>query len=550
MLKLLIIEDERWEREGLVDFLDWGSLGIEIAGCACDGKEGIEMAASIRPDIIITDIKMPGMDGITMSKKIKEFLPEVKMIILTGYDDFRFAREAITFNANGYLLKPVEEEEMLELIKKITRSCEAEKHRLTYETDLLKQISDQKNIVKDKILLDLYEGKLMDKDHLKVLNILNPATGVKAYAAVGVRLIPEYEAESDCNEKLTLKRNLNKEEIEQSLDKDSYVLKLNDDMEDECFIYLSLINGQYDLDEAVGKIKEYFGKSPDLNAVIGIGESVESLYNIRTSCLQARTAMEFGVFWDSPGVFYINEVEKLQRDFVGSSGEFLMRGNYYSKQIIFSIRSANVERIHELMREMFSFISTNKGATRDFICNYIYGLINEAALLLFGMNEDIENIYENISDLGKQVLMLKSFSHMQRFMLRFYERIIVYLLDKRNNKDEHIVKKVIQLVEKKYMMDINLKTIAAEVFLSPNYLGSVFKKGMGKAFNDYLTEYRMEKAKDLLKSPKNKVSWVAQAVGMSNTSYFCVVFKSTYGMAPGEYQEMLTLTSTDEHSSN
>jgi YesN/AraC family two-component response regulator len=274
MLKMLIVEDERAAREGLVDFWDWNSLDIEIVGAACDGIEGLELAQSLRPDIIITDIKMPVLHGLDMSKQIKEFLPNVKIIILSGYDDFKFAKEAIGFGANEYILKPVEEEGMLLAINKVIMECKREKDRTEWENKIKYRLEETFGAAKAKLLVDFKEG--------------------------------------------------------------------------------NLINNQ-----------------------------------------------------------------------------------------------------------------------------------------------------------------------------------------KKNSKEENIANKVIKLIEEKYMEEICLKTIAAEVYLSPNYLGNIFKKAVGKTFNEYLCEYRMQKAKELLSKSNKKVCAVAQEVGIPNISYFCILFKNAYGIAPGEFQNMI-----------
>lgn len=267
MYKMLIVEDERWEREGLVDFLDWKSYGIEICGTACDGKEGLEMAINLKPHIIITDIKMTIMGGLEMSKEIRAIMPEVNIIILTGYDNFKYAKEAINFRAFSYLLKPIDEEECIEVIKRVVDKCDRE-------------VTEAREITK-----------------LKALKL-------------------------------------------------------------------------------------------DNSQIVG---------------------------------------------------------------------------------NMFKV--------------------------------DLDEI--------------------------------------RSNKDKYLIDKVVQLIEEKYMMNISLKTISNDVFMSPNYLGFIFKKSLGKHFNDYLLEYRMEKAKFFLRSTKNKIAKVAQDVGIPNASYFCAVFKKKYGISPGEYQELL-----------
>ncbi|MBO7748423.1 response regulator, partial [Paenibacillus sp. MWE-103] len=124
MYKLLIVEDERWEREGLVEFADWAAMGIGAIVTACDGIEGLEKAIELEPDIVITDIQMPGRNGIEMARLIKERQPDASIVVLTGFDDFQFARDALRFRAVDYLLKPIEEEELLATMARVIRHCE------------------------------------------------------------------------------------------------------------------------------------------------------------------------------------------------------------------------------------------------------------------------------------------------------------------------------------------------------------------------------------------------------------------------------------------
>ncbi|WP_377720092.1 response regulator [Paenibacillus xanthanilyticus] len=123
MLRMLIVEDERWEREGLAAFWNWGEFGIGEVDTAVDGIDGLEKALSRPPDLVMTDIRMPGMDGLEMAKQLRERLPDVRIIVLTGYDDFGFARQAIRFGASDYVLKPIEEDELRKTVEKVAAEC-------------------------------------------------------------------------------------------------------------------------------------------------------------------------------------------------------------------------------------------------------------------------------------------------------------------------------------------------------------------------------------------------------------------------------------------
>lgn len=538
MFKLLIVEDERWEREGLLNFLDWEELGIEIAGTACDGIDGIEQALRIVPDIIITDIKMPGIDGINMARKIKEIHPDTKIVIITGYDDFKLAKDAIAINTSAYVLKPVEEDEMLDVMKRVVLLCEKEKKKLEDDCKTENLLRESQHTVKIKFLQDLFEGRLKSDNLLRQLTDLGIV--IKDGRSV-VMVIKPYMKDILNIPSGEFEYNAIMEDISKHINEhygESCMTVLSGNLEAETLVSLS-ISADNDnlLNMVIDHLKKIIFEKYGVELDIGIGKNIERICDLHISCQQARQAMVHGRLWDLRGSTYYNDVEKLQQDFNNDIGVLLTKVSYYSKQLIHAVRSADEIRVFNLLDELFESLEQKKGAGKDFICNHLCGIISETSLVLYNMRNLIEANIEGESDACKPLLELDSLSSIQEYIFDFFERSLRYISDKRNSKEDYIAQKVIQLIEQKYMTDLCLKTISAEVVLSPNYVGSLFKRFTGKAFNDYLNEYRMEIAKELLKSSKNKVSYVAQKVGVSNTSYFCVVFKNTYGITPGEYQD-------------
>jgi two-component system, response regulator YesN len=542
MYKLLIIEDERWEREGLLDFLDWNGLGIEIAGTASNGIEGIEMAQNICPEIIITDIKMPMMDGMEMSKKIKEFLPNTKIIILTGYDDFKYAKESISFNASAYILKPVEEEEMQEVIQKVIEECNYEKRRWDEEISLRMKLTENTLLIKKQKIIEYFEGKLSSGCLFEELGTFKFDCGRNNYVVAAIKpsiMMVTDEISVDSGKLGNLPecyRDIFNERKDLVIQQN--IIILNSENENETLICMTSDRGQENiLGSYIRQIAEIYRDNCKIDTVVGIGKNATGFDELTGSYLQAKQALAFGEFWNGCGVTCFSEVEDIQKAFAENVGGFLIRGNYFSKQLVHALRSSDEERVFELLEEFFEFITLCKGGGNDFISNYLYGIMNESLLVIFNMNKNID--YTEELDFGKHLPGLRSWQAIKEYILDFFQKVLLYLNDKKINKNEQIIKMVIQLVHGKYMNDINLKTVAGEVFLSPNYLGRIFKENTGKAFNDYLCEVRMEKAKELLNNSKNKVYWIAQVVGIDNVSYFCAIFKNTYGIAPGEYQERM-----------
>lgn len=541
MLKMLIVEDEKWEREGLLGFLDWKSFGLDVVETACDGIEGLDKAEKIHPDIIITDIKMPVMDGISMSKKIKASLPQVKIIILTGYDDFQLAKEAISFKADAYILKPLEEEEIIPVLQNIVDECRKEKEKSAKEDRIRKQLDESLRIAKAMFFNDLINGNV----DIERLNQQLSELGINAsshgeYVIAIIKIVkapgegrgtesPEDAAAPGIDEIVSLVANIMQERL---------VFSLQFVKEDQiifCFSSPPDDNGL--LGSKMGEVYRTIHNAPGVAFVMGIGEPA-AINDISHSYAQAEQAANFGIFWSSFEMIYFHQVASQRSEFAGKMSEFLIKSDYFSKQLTHSVRTSNKEKLFELLREMFEYIRENPGADRDFIVSYLQSIINETAIFLYNLNKGFEHSSANTCrDQGIHLAGLLSLRSMEHTLTLFFEDALQKINEKKNDRDELIVNKVIEMIEQRYMSDLGLQIIAREVFLSPNYLGNIFKKYTGKTFNDYLCECRMKKAKELLKSPENKVNLVASEVGIPNTSYFCTIFKNTYGMAPGEYQK-------------
>lgn len=538
MLKLLIVEDEKWEREGLMEFLDWGSLGLELSGSACDGFEGVDKARILHPDIIITDIKMPGMDGLKMSQIIREFIPEVKIVILTGYDDFKLAQEAINISANAYILKPVEEEELLDVLKRVMDECYSDAKKKE-EQKMLKVLLDESFIKsRRELLLTLIKDEDSKDAVKKALDMrILPSAGNYSVIAFGPgktgeispagepavkgSLAVELEGADTALRSDLIKAGINFATAVCDDDKAMFIVTTPKDMSPN-----GLIN-------AAGIISDYYGKR-GVGTLAGVGSPVEDMGELYRTGRQARESLDFASFWQETGIVDYAALVSLQQENAAKTGDFLAKGNAFTKRLMNALRAADIEMIDSLLDDMFKLVEESKWLDRNMITNFLYGLLNETSLIFGGAN--LKEQEEGAA--GALLFGLKDYRSLKDYVYQFFEKSADTIRDKKNNKDEYIVKKVEQIVTERYRDDISIKTIAAEIYISPNYLGSIFRKCTGVQLNDYISRFRMEKAKELLQSPKNKVSKVAREVGMPNVSYFCQVFKEMYGIAPGEYQEI------------
>ncbi len=586
MLKLLIVEDEKWEREGLVDFLDWKSFDIAIAGIARDGIDGYEQALNIRPDIVLTDIKMPGMDGIEMSKKLKGIFPNIKIIILTGYDDFKYAKEAIDFNANAYVLKPFEEHELIPVVRKVADLCRKENEKARWEKKVISQLNKSRKTAKINMLLDWISGKISYEDIRNKLEECGVCVSLKETYIIAIikvyddgssnfstnddrnkllindvgggkllisddgnsKLITKDEGSSnfstnDSRDKLTIndvdsgklltngsKKSLtNSQEIteliKQYIEQPLFIIE--NSKENEIIIFWQ--TDDY-IKEMLNNFASHFCHTFEAGIIFGIGKGC-NLLDISISYNQAKNSIAHQIFWDDYSARFYDDIHRMQESIMERANEFIITGDYFSKQFIHAVSAANEKRVFELLDEFFEFTYSISGSNKDFIINFIKSIINDVYVYIYTIHNDFTKKF-----LYEKMWKASTIIDLKQKMKTFLENALS-VQKNRLGYDEQIVKNVINIIEQRYMTPLSLKVIANEVYISPNYLGNIFKNYTGKPFNDFLCEYRMEKAKKLLKIPSIKVNTVADKVGFQNPSYFCTVFKSTFGVAPGEYQK-------------
>lgn len=529
MFKMLIVEDERWEREGLVEFLDWPALGIGTIDTACDGIEGLEKAIEREPDIIITDIQMPGMNGIEMAKQIRERLPDTHIVVLTGYDDFQFVRDALRFSAVDYLLKPVEEEEIKRTMQKVVQHCE-DTRRTRLEEERRQQGDEAgRRVALQQAFGELIAGRTGGEQELRQALAGSAADfSPDGYAVWTVRT-PEGEGYLPGIDML-------EDWAEDALGRPVIACAAGEPHGCEYALILRMEEKDKQRELAEQLLKQLTAMTEESGWRIGQGTAAKLLVQAESSYRQASQSLKYAVWAGQHGVCEAEEEEAAKQRFALYIDEFTRQQKEISKQIRSSLGSGRSEEASAELNRLFELADAYPGAGRAYIGSLLAGLIDSLRTLaspggagaLAGSAQELEGL-----------LACDSQIQMKQHMLAVIGRMSAQLNEKRDNKDDYIVNRVLQLVEERYgLTDMNLPYLAAEVFVSPNHLGMLFKKKMGKTPLVYIQEYRLARAEELLRTTKQRVSVIAEQVGIPNTSYFGTLFKQAYGMTPGDYQEM------------
>lgn len=524
MYQLLIVEDEKWEREGLRDFIDWSSLGIEVAGCACNGAEGMKMAELYRPEIILTDIMMPKMDGIMMSRNIRAFLPDTRIIIFSGYDDFQYAKQSFDFHAFAYILKPIEKKSLEEVIFRVLKVLDQEKSKSRERDALENRWMDYISANRDHLLLDLLECRT----GLEYIHELLPISGLRVQGKKVIAILSLYHDPEKTESFESVSNGCTQEVMNafgMMLNERGIVFSFSKPFK-EAVLCMDAPATQSELETELLQLKENLKKELEIEAIIGVGEAAEDFAGAPLSYTQAKEASSFRFLAEYGELLFYSKVKKTDRKDWEKATPLILKTDGIMKKIIYSIQKGDMEESALLVDDFLSALRENPSISKMLLSSFFTEAVSRSNTV------PPDNTCKNIREAD-------SLSQTKQYLMSFLKRIETYATDKRSYNEDEVAKKVIEIIEGRYADELDLKLISGEIHLTPYYIGSIFKKNTGKQFSQYLNDYRIDKAKEMLQTRKIKVSHLAEAVGFRNSSYFCALFKNRFGISPGDYKDIL-----------
>lgn len=535
MYRLLIVEDEKWEREGLVDFLDWSELGIQIAGTAANGVQGLKLAKEYQPDIILTDIRMPIMDGMEFTRVVRQFLPDCRIVIITGYDDFEYAKEAIQLSVYEYLLKPVQKDQLLDVLNKTVKGLSDEINQVEYVRVLKDQIAESMYEDRERFLLNVIEGNLNHQKDLAAADYFNVTYHEQVIVAVIIRFDAVSFSRGRQHGEIQIPLRDLFRMIRKTVGEDGITAQ-NPDRTNEMIICMPTGgDGRNHIYDVIRRIRQGYYGTDIPEAVIGVGSVSKTLQGFAVSFLQAKVALDHIFFMKDTVILFYEDIPHRENIQEPEAFDFFACAAGYSKKVVNGVASLDSQEVTSLSDELFEFID-HRSIGKDLLCNFFAGLISELSTLLLSNNESFtfKIINEDILE------TLYEFIKLEDLKIWFQELLLhanYCITERKNNKEEYIVGKVMDIIRKEYVTSIGIETIARRLELSPNYLGGLFKQHMGERFTDILTDFRMKKAEELLVSGTGTVIEASKAVGFVNVAYFCTVFKKTHGISPLDYQK-------------
>lgn len=524
--KLLIVDDEQKIRDGLRMIVNWNELGFELVGDACNGVEAMKFIDdNLYPDVILTDIRMPLMGGIELMETVRKCNYDIQFILLSGYDYFEYAEKAIEFGAFGYILKPTKLQELKNkfLALKDKLDNEIKKKKILFEgTSLLRD-----NYIKD-ILYQNYDEDTFLYETPSIVILKKD----KEYCILILKIVSDVDSKSilklkNMADELT---GINYDLYSIIIDAVNIVLILSKNMKNQNNISEQGIESlAFDIMKATCA----FG----VDAVIGMGGVHKGIDKICLSYKQALEAMKASFF---RGLNIVIKFSSKNHDALPLKYPF-----EYEKQLISAIEKGDKSQSINTIEKLFISVLSNESLEQTQVFTVCIEMIVAISRYFNNISNRIENIFDESKIIYKKVSDFETLIQLKQW---FKERILVVIdtvLDEMDDNDGRIVKYIKKYIDQKYHEQITLSSLVDTLYMNPDYISRLFKKETGMGFNEYLTNYRIEKAKEFLKDVSCKSYEVGFSVGYQDASYFSKIFKKVTGKSISEYREKSVLKSTD-----
>lgn len=529
MIKLLIVEDEQATREGLMSFLPWRELGVDQVMDASDGLQALQICTHFKPDIVLTDVKMPHMDGIQLAMRLRTSIPDCKILFLSSYADKAYLKSAIQLHALDYLEKPVNIGELQEHIRKAVIACIDEQNQRLKDSDRDLMLIESLPLLKEKFALLLICKPMEAEEALNHLTSFGKP--IPEHASFVTALIKLQELTDASLELLQSSKISFLEKVEEIFaaaglqcccgfkDMQHMILHVYSDnlrTASQLIQPLSSVQGELQamLDEP-------------LRTFIGVGGIVDSPSKIMESYQTAAVATQRQFFLGYNQIVVYQELDRpglLQLD----DGEL----EIFSSAIDAENKEQAVAFIHIKVQQLTTSGDTLVNDTKNFFFNLLLRLFQAA---------ERKNVALAEEQRGKDYMWSVIFRFNILFELERYTLDkIDYFFEQLHRKELggsiafHIQKHVLKHLANP---ELSIKSIADALYLTPNYLSLQFKKESGTTINQFMTETRIERAKELLKDRKHKLYEVASNVGFQDANYFAKTFKKATGLTPSEFRE-------------
>lgn len=540
MYKLLIVDDEPTVRAGLRTYFNWPSYGIEVIGEANNGDTALAYVERERPDLILTDVRMPNMDGITLSQHISGRYPKTKIIFVSGHDDADYLKSALKVSAVDYIFKPVNLEELAEVMKRVVSDLDAEEAEQKFQADMQIKLKEGMPLLRERFLLSLISTGAPAqglKERLDFLELELPAAAVYWVIVISVddmAGVTGSRSERDLQLLWYSVHNICQELIDRSHLGYAFehrtgefvgILRMAEegvDATEPAELLLSL----------AGDIRGNLEKFLKLGVTIGVSEQVGAVSELPRAYRQAREAADHKWYLGKNLIITMDSLPETE------SGGFGRHSRISNEDLLSALKASDPDQVCEVLDSIFADFSPNRRDGLKYGRNLCLQLTLAVGQFLLELNVQSPELEEKESRLWEALFDKETLAEMRQETEHYLLAVCERIREKRSGKMANLVERVRDIIRRRYADgDLTVADIGKEVYLTPTYVSLLFKQETGQTVNEYLTQVRVEKAKELLRDPQYKFYDICYAIGYTDPSYFTKLFKKVTGVTPSFYRD-------------
>lgn len=507
-MKLMIVDDDDQIREGMTYGIQWENFGIEKVLCLKNGKEALENLNREYFDIVITDISMPVMSGIELMREARGKYPDIRFILISGYKEFEYAQAGIQYGADGYILKPIHLNELVDMVSKVIKKIDDQKDNVENQ-NLIKELTNH------QVMRQIIRREITDKEEIS--RFLYEKWGFsKRHLLLGVILIDDddtYCMESDNSIKEVFRNKLTEYLA-------GYTYVMFNIHENEKFLLVDVVDSTLRVFHLKQQLERMFHSinSEIVNFSFSIGGSSPGyVKDLAAMYQQAQCALEDCFFQGkSSCVFYEDYCQKRTVEVFSTA--------IWNQKILDILEQGTFDEVQNLLNSCEKELKQQK---KEFVLEFLFDNLTR-----------ISHIYHKNQEEKTSFIMLwemKTFEEsIALWRKKIYEILENYNVTKNYSGE---VADALRYIWKHYGEKITVEELAEELHLSSGYFSRIFKKQVGMSIMKYINQYRIQKAENLLKTTKMKIYEVADAVGISDYIYFSQVFRNLTGKSPSDYRK-------------
>ena len=520
LYRVLLVDDEEDIREGISRKMDWLGLGFSLVGEAANGQDALELAESLRPDVILTDIKMPFMDGLELCRILTDRLPAARFVVFSGFDAFEYAKQAIQMNVVEYILKPINADELSDVLRRLKDQLDRERAERRNVELLRSRYTENLPVLRELFYANLLDGHI------------EPGTERERAARLDIDLQGEEWAvglayigsdRRDALSTLSVQKLL-----EESLTADRCRLTLYNDW---VAVIVSLTESFtiYDLIRVLDRVCTLAASYLGLTLTVGVGAPCKELSGMARSAAEARTALEYRSMVGRGQVIYIGDLEP-------DGGQVLTFEEADERTLTAAVRLGSEQEVRDAAAALAGKIREANPSAGQYNL-FLMELVTHLMKMTRRSGVGVEEVFGTGFSLPIQDSALPSLEELEDWCAERYLRLRTLIRRRQTDSAGQTVETAKEYIRQHYAeSDLSVEKLCAYLHLSSTYFSTLFKRETGTSFTAYVTTVRMEAAAEAIRGTEEKTYLIAQRCGYEDPNYFSYVFKRHFGVTPTKYR--------------